>query len=280
MDGTGDEFLAGSGFAEDEDSGAGGGGEFDLSEGAAQGSAIADDLLEIEFRANFLLEVQLFDGELVLEGVNFLESQGVFQRDGYLRCHLLEEFHVGSRKSLRIAAGKIDGAKGATLRGERNAANDLHALLAKELNNLRVEAVDFRPRAMSTWPPEMAWPAGESSMAMVNSGFRMRGLRRQIESMNLEEAGSGIQQGETGVIVLKGGLERRDDAAEESGHISSADEEIVDGKEGLEAVAFACKLPLIGLGGFKIDGVVHGNGDLSGDALHEGISTSVMACGT
>jgi len=67
----------------------------------------------------------------------------------------------------------------------------------------------------------------------------------------------------------EGQLEGRDDAIEERGDIAGAEEDVIDGEEGLQAVAFTGELLLIGLGGLQVDDVVHGDGDLRGHTLYE-----------
>src|SRR5882757_6731055 len=57
MDGAGEELLAGAGFAEQEDGSASGRGELHLSQGTLERGTLADDLLKIEFTANFFLKV-------------------------------------------------------------------------------------------------------------------------------------------------------------------------------------------------------------------------------
>ncbi len=74
VNGAGDEFFAGAGFAEDEDGGGCRRDKLDLGESALERGAVSDDLLKIEFAANFFFEIKLFYGELVFEGVNFLEG--------------------------------------------------------------------------------------------------------------------------------------------------------------------------------------------------------------
>src|SRR5208282_177211 len=69
--------------------------------------------------------------------------------------------------------------------------------------------------------------------------------------------------------MLNDGPEGGDDAAKESGNVAGADEKIVDFEKDLEAVAFTSELVLVGLGSFEVEGVIHGDGDLRGDALHE-----------
>ena len=55
-----------------------------------------------------------------------------------------------------------------------------------------------------------------------------------------------------------------------SGGLEAGDENVVDFQQDAEAIAFARELRLIGLRSFEIERVVHGDGDLAGDALHEG----------
>ena len=107
-DGAGEKLLAGAGFAEEEDGGAGGGGELNLREGALERGTLADNFLEIEFAADFLFEVELFFGELVFQGLDFLEGQRVFNGDGDLRAHLPKQLDILRSESLTAPAGKIE----------------------------------------------------------------------------------------------------------------------------------------------------------------------------
>jgi len=66
VDGAGDEFFAGAGFAADEDAGVGGGGEFDEAEHLLHGGASADDVVEFVAFAGLAAEVV----ELFLEGAD------------------------------------------------------------------------------------------------------------------------------------------------------------------------------------------------------------------
>src|SRR5271166_4408768 len=143
VNGARNDFLARAGFAQNQNRGAGGRGEFHLSKRAAQRGALADDFVEAEFGADFFLEIKFFDGEFVLQRIDFLEGEGIFERDGHLRGDLLEQLDIGSGKSFLVAAGEIDGAEGAAVGDERHATNHLHALFAKEANDFRVKAIDF-----------------------------------------------------------------------------------------------------------------------------------------
>ena len=115
----------------------------------------------------------------------------------------------------------------------------------------------------------MAWPAGEPSSEVVNSCLCFGGLHGHVERVDFEKAGSLVEEREAGVIVRDNGPERRNDAAKKSFDIASADEEIVDFEQDLQAIALKSELLLISLGGFKVERVVNGDGDLRGNALHE-----------
>ena len=107
VNGAGDEFLAGSGFAEDQHGRARGRGQFHLRKGAPQEGLSPIISSKLNSRADFFFEIKLFDGEFVLEGVNFLEGQCIFQRDGHLRRNLLEQFHIRSGKGLGLRLARL-----------------------------------------------------------------------------------------------------------------------------------------------------------------------------
>ena len=113
VNGASEELLAGAGFAEKENGGTGGCGEFELGQGALEGRALADNFFKIEFAANFFLEIELFFGELIFQRFDFLESQSVFHGDGDLRGNLLKELHILRREGIIAATGEIERAKGA-----------------------------------------------------------------------------------------------------------------------------------------------------------------------
>jgi CDI toxin RNase A-like protein len=269
MDGAGDQFLAGASLAGDENGGSSGGSEFDLRKGAAEERTVADDFLEIKLGANFFLEIEFFDGEFILESVDFAERQCIFECDSDLTRHLLNQFHVGSGKRLWIAAGEINGPKRSRMGSQRDAADDLHVLIAKELADLGLKPVNL-------WASRDQNLAGRNGLACRGalerrSEFRLgcRGRERHIEGVDFQQRARLIQQREAGVVMLNHGFERRDDTFEESGDVAGADQEIVDFEKHTKAVALAGELALVGLGVFEINGVVDGHGNLGGNALHE-----------
>ena len=73
-------------------------------------------------------------------------------------------------------------------------------------------------------------------------------------------------------------FERGNDAREKLGEFAAGDENVVDFEKHAEAVAFARELLLIGLRSFEVEGVVHCDSHLAGNALHElqlGVSDAV-----
>ena len=91
----------------------------------------------------------------------------------------------------------------------------------------------------------------------------------KIESVDFQEVGGGIDEGETGEVVVDDGLERSDDTAEQHGKFASRNENVVYLEKDLEAIALAGELRLVGLRGFRIERVIDGYCDLAADALHE-----------
>lgn len=145
----------------------------------------------------------------------------------------------------------------------------MHAFLAEELDDVDLIAINLRAAH-----DEHA-SAGEAltgRRTVERNGVFLLGQRSiagKIERVDLQQSGRCIEEREAGVIVVKRGLERRDDAPEESVGVARGDEQIVDLQENLQAVAFVGELLLRGFGGLEVKGIVDSDGDLSGDALHE-----------
>ena len=115
MNGARDKLFAGAGFAEDQHGGVAGGSELHLRQSAFDGRTLADDFLEIEFAANFFLEIKFFDGEFVFERVDFLKSECVFNGNGNLGRDAVKKIGVAVGKSVEAPAGKIESTERAPL---------------------------------------------------------------------------------------------------------------------------------------------------------------------
>ena len=81
VDRPGYQFLARTGLAVNQDRGAGRSYRFDLAQNTAQYGAVADDLLKIHFAAEFIFQIELFLGELVLEFRDLAIGKGVVDGD-------------------------------------------------------------------------------------------------------------------------------------------------------------------------------------------------------
>src|SRR5204863_4615365 len=94
VQGPRNEFLPGTGLPENEDSGIGGGDRLDLLQDPAEGGTLADDLPEVLVGADLRLQVDLLLGELVLERLDLLEDQGIFDCQGHLVSDELQKAQV------------------------------------------------------------------------------------------------------------------------------------------------------------------------------------------
>src|SRR5260370_22618719 len=269
MDGAGEELFAGAGFAQEQNGGGGGGGELHLSQRALERGTVADELLESNLAADFFLEVELFLGELVFESLDFLEGQGVFDRDGDLRGDGLKQLDVFRSEGIKPPAREIERSEGMGVMDQRDAADGLKALGAKDANDVRVEAVEFRT-------PRDQGLAGSNGVASGRSVARNHRLRLEdillagkIEGVNPEQTRLGVDEREAGVVVVDDALESVDDAAEKFREFAADDQEVVDFEKDLEAVTLSGELRLIRLGSSEIQGVIDCYGHLACHALHE-----------
>src|SRR6266550_2250823 len=269
VDGAGDELFARAGFAEEEDGGASGRGELHLGQGALERGTLADDFLKIEFTANFFLEVELFFGELILQGVDFLEGQSVFNGNGDLRGDGLKELDVLWGEKIEPPAREIECAESMAVMDQGDAADGLQAFAAKGADDFRVVTVEFgAPHDQGLAGGDRA-PGGRSVARDQRLRLEDVLVAGKIEGVNLEQSGLGIEEREAGVVVVNDALESVDDASEKFGEFTADNQEVINFEKNLEAVALARELRLVGLGSSEIDGIVNGDGDLAGDALHE-----------
>ncbi len=78
-----------------------------MSQRALKRGTLADDFLEIEFTADFFLEIELFFGELVFERLDFLEGQCILDSDGDLRGDGLKQLDVFRSEGIKPPARKV-----------------------------------------------------------------------------------------------------------------------------------------------------------------------------
>ena len=93
-----DEFLARPGLAVNQHRGIGGRNGFDLGEHAAQGVAVADDFVEVQFGADFVFEIQFLLRELIPKFGYLAVGKRILDCDRYLLRDLCEESDFLVRK--------------------------------------------------------------------------------------------------------------------------------------------------------------------------------------
>src|SRR5215469_14505245 len=113
---------------------------------AALSPTISSKLISLRISS----EVELFDRQLVLQRVDFLERECVFDGDGDLRADWLKQFHVRWSKSVEAAAGKVQSPKGAVAMDERHGANRLQTFGAKNAHDFTGVMVELRA-ARKAW---------------------------------------------------------------------------------------------------------------------------------
>jgi hypothetical protein len=269
VDGAGEELLTGAGFAQKKNRGCGGSGELDLREGAFEGGAFADNFLKIEFATDFLFEVELFFGELVFQRVDFLEGQGVFDGDGDLRGDLQEEFNVFRSKGIEASAGEIEGAEGAALGDQGDATDVLQTVLAERANDFAGVAIEFSAAGQERLAGGDGASGGRTIARDDGLLLEKTGMAGKIQRVDFEQAAGRVEKREAGVVMVDDAGEGADNAAENLGEIARGYENVVDFEKDLEAVTLAGELCLLGLGSFKIEGVVHGDGHQTRYSLHK-----------
>ena len=82
MDGTGDQFLARSGFAQNQHGRTRGGHRFGLKKHIFQFGTVPDNLLKMQFGADFIFKIKLLFRQSILERTNFAVGSRVVERDG------------------------------------------------------------------------------------------------------------------------------------------------------------------------------------------------------
>src|SRR5207253_10608661 len=255
VDGPGKDFLAGSGFSQEENGSARGSGKLHLGESAFQRTAIADDLFKIKFAADFFFKVELFLGQLVFQSVDFLECQGVFDGDGDLRADLPKQLDVLWGESIVAAAGQIERAEGAAVGDEGNAADRLDAVASQRGDDFARVAFEFCPAREERQTGGDGVARGRCVARHGDFPLDHSGADGEIECMNFQQAGVGIEKRQAGVIVMNDTLECGNDTSKNFRDLAADHQNVVDLQENAQAVALAGELRLVGLRILEIERV-------------------------
>ena len=95
MNGAGDQLLACTSLAKQQDCGIAGSDGLNQFQNVLQRRAVSDDILKVHLAADFFFEIELLLRELVFEFRNLVVCQCVFDGDCYLPRSLGEKFDVG-----------------------------------------------------------------------------------------------------------------------------------------------------------------------------------------
>src|SRR5262249_14324661 len=94
MEGSRDQFFSRAGLATDQHGCVGSRDRLHLAQNASQGSAHADDLLEIVLGPNLFFEVELFLRQLVSQIYDLCKAEGILHGNGYLIGDRFEEISI------------------------------------------------------------------------------------------------------------------------------------------------------------------------------------------
>jgi hypothetical protein len=120
---------------------------------------------------------------------------------------LLKQLDIGNGEVLRVAAGKIDGAEGAAVGGQRHAADHLHTLFTEEADDFRMKAVDFRAAGDEDLAAGDGPPGRRTFLGNGEFGLEWANRNGKVEGVNFEQGGVLVEKSEAGVVVLNNGLE-------------------------------------------------------------------------
>ena len=148
------------------------------------------------------------------------------------------------------------------MRAQRNAADGFNTFAAEDTQDFEREAVELRAAENGGLARGKAAAGGRG--VERNSGFGPDEIltAREVERMNLQQAGGRVEESEARVVMVDDALERGHDAEKQFREFAAGDEDVVDLEKHPEAVALASELVLVGLGSLEIERVVHGHGHL------------------
>ena len=115
-----DQLLARSGFAEQKDSGVGGGHVAHPGQHPLKRLALADNLFEVLRASDLVLEVDVLAREPVLERGDFPEDQRILERDRNLPGRLERAVEILGAERLRGVPGERKATQHASCRDEGN----------------------------------------------------------------------------------------------------------------------------------------------------------------
>ena len=245
VDGAGHAFLAGAGFAEEQDGRIGGGDGFHLFEDVAKGGAFTDHFLELVTGAHLVFEDELLLGEAILEILNLAVGERVFEGDGELHSDLAEEFHVCLGEGAGTVAGQIESAEDRVAGEQGEADAGIETFGEQQTGSLRVQL--FQRLAVKA--DRLALPDGFGGRDLIDGKHHLVANQAlpggEIQGVEADSARTVLfQQSEAGVLVMEEVAAEGGDGGKNIGELEIGDDGVVYLQQEAQAVAFASQFGL------------------------------------
>jgi len=135
VNGSRNQLFARAGFTADQDGRVGRCDRSDFFQYVAKRLALADDVGEIVFRADFIFKIGFLLREFVLQSFDLLKRQCIFNSNGDLVRDELEEVNIRFLKCRWLLASENQCPEFPSRRGQRQLAMALHPVFLHVLGN-------------------------------------------------------------------------------------------------------------------------------------------------
>src|SRR5580704_3057849 len=119
VDRAGNQFLTRPRLALNQNRGLGGGHRLDMPQDVAQAEAIAQNVLEVVFGADFVAKVKAFFRQPLLGLAEFAEFERIFERNRDLTGDLLQKINILLRKCILAAIEQMQDSQRSTTTNNR-----------------------------------------------------------------------------------------------------------------------------------------------------------------
>ena len=242
---------------------------FHLAQHPLERGAFAHDFFEGVFGADFLFQVELFVGKLVLEFGDFAIGEGVFNRNGHLVGHAHQEVEVLLREGARAEAGQAERAENPVGGDERHDAAGAETFGDEEAADVRLEAIDVGAGNDQRFARGDDLPGGRALEWDDHFFLEKAFALGEIERLQAKLLGSRIIKRQAGVFVIHHAPQAGGYGGKQLPQVERGDECVVDFQEQAQTVALAREFLLVDLGILKVQGIVDGDGHLRGYLLEE-----------
>src|SRR5882762_9669729 len=269
MNRTRNQLLAGSRIPQDQHGRPRRRRQFHLGQRPFQRRAFSNNLLKIKLRSNLFFEIQLLHRQLILQRVDFLESQRVLNRQRDLCSHLLNKLNICEVKAFRTSARQVQCPKRSRSVRQRDAADRLHSFRPQLPHDFAWINIEFR----SPGHQSFSLSNGAACRRSISRHHRFRleksPMSRKIQCVNLQQSRHRIQKRQARVVVANHPLQRRHDSPEKLRQFPAGHQHIIQVQQHPQPVALGRQLFLVSLRRFHVQRIVHRHRHLARYALHE-----------